>query len=145
MTTYAVNAETGASTRYADYGFDSFCKGPDGKYYGIKADGLYLLEGTADAVIDFGDLDFGTSAHKALAAAYVSGSSAAPLVMTITQGGDSYEYPAKTCSDTIDTHRFDTAKGLKSNYFGVKIGNQDGGDFTIDAAELVPVQLSRRI
>jgi hypothetical protein len=145
MTTYAVNAETGASTRYTDYGFDSFCKGPDGKYYGIKADGLYLLEGTAESVIDFGDLDFGTSAEKAVQAAYISGASADPLVMTITQDDEDYEYPARSCSDKIKTHRVDTGLGLQANYIGVKVGNQDGSDFTIDAVELAAVALSGRI
>lgn len=143
--TFAVNASTGASTHYTGYDFTGFCRGHDGRYYGIKADGLYLLDGKADAMIDFGDLDFGTSAEKRIAAAYGSYASPEPMNLHITEGEDTYDYPGRGVSETIEPHRFDTGKGLRSNYFGVAASNTDGAYFELDAVELAVVATSRRI
>ena len=145
MTTYAVNSN-GATTRYANYGFDSFCRGTDGKYYGIKADGLYLLEGAVDAEVDFGDLDFGTSALKGMTNAYISGQSDNKMRITVTEGSKSYTYVARDYDDANKTQRVDFGKGLRSNYFGIKLhNNADGSDFTIDAVEIAAVPKTRRI
>ena len=145
MTTFSINAETGASTQYTGYGFDSFCRGHDGKYYGIKADGIYLLEGTVESAIDFGDLNFGSTAEKRILTAYVSGSSDDLLNLHITDENDTYEYPARQIGEGNNTVRFDVGKGLKANYFGVKLTNTDGADFAIDAVEIAAVATSRRI
>jgi len=145
MTTYAVNAETGASTRYLGYGFDSFCKGIDGKHYGIKSDGLYLLEGDADAEIDFGDLDFGTSGLKAIRTAYASGGISDALELVIGEGGNEWSYTSRGYDSRLSCHRFDTGMGLRSNYFSVKLKNIGGSYFTLDALELAALPLARRI
>lgn len=142
MTTLSVQLDTAAATRYSDYGFDSFCKGPDGRYYGIKTDGLYLLEGDVEGTVDFGDLNFGTTAMKALQPAYVSASSPEPLTLIVTDESGEYEYQARTSSETVDTHRFDTGKGLKANYFTLKLR---GTGFAVDALEVAAIPLSRRI
>lgn len=143
MTTYAVN-ENGATTRYTGYDFESFCHF-NGKYYGIKADGLYLLDGTADAFVDLGDLDFGTSLEKRVTNAYVGGASDAQLELTITQRGTEYTYPARSYDSETNVQRFDTGKGLRANYFGVKVSNVEQSPFTIDAVEVAAVATSRRI
>lgn len=145
MTTFSVNAETGASTQYTGYSFDSFCRGHDGKYYGIKADGIYLLEGQADSEVDFGDLNFGTTAEKRLLTSYTSGESDDLLNLHVTDERDTYEYPARQINEGNNTVRFDVGKGLKANYFGIKITNTDGADFAIDAVEIAAVATSRRI
>lgn len=147
MTTYAINLATGASTRYDGYGFDSFCRGPDGKYYGIKTDGIYLLEGgDVAASVDLGEMDFGTSLQKRLVNAYVSASCAAPLQLTVQAGGGAaYNYQARTSSDSMKTHRIDFGKGLKANYFSITITNPGAGDFTMDAVEVIVNNNTRRI
>ena len=143
MTTYAVN-ENGATTRYTGYDFDSFCHF-NGKYYGIKADGLYLLDGTANATVELGDMDFGTSLEKHRASAYVGCASDAPMELTITQRGTDYTYPTRSYDDATNVQRFDVGKGLRANYFGVRVSNVDQSPFTIDAVEVAAVATSRRI
>lgn len=151
MTTLCTNIKTGAATEYTNYGFDSFCIGHDGRYYGIKASGLYLLDGDADdgasidSVIDYGDIDFGTSALKIVAAAYANVASGDQMEIRITQEGVEYEYHARSCSEEIQTQRFDTGRGLRANFFGVKVANASGCDFTLDSVELAAVETSRRI
>lgn len=151
MTTLCTNAKTGAATEYTNYGFESFCRGHDGRYYGIKAGGLYLLDGdtddgtSIDSVIDYGDIDFGASTLKSVAAAYANVSSSDKMELRITQEGVEYEYAARSCSEEIQAQRFDTGKGLRANFFGVKIANTEGCDFTLDSVELAAVETSRRI
>lgn len=142
MTTLSVQLDTSAATRYSNYGFDSFCRGPDGRYYGIKADGLYLLEGEVEGEVDFGDLNFGTTGQKGLQTAYVSASSPEPLTLLVTDESGEYEYSARTSSETVDTHRFDTGRGLRANYFTLKLR---GTGFAVDALEVAAILFSRRI
>lgn len=145
MTTYAVN-QNGATTRYGNYGFDSFCKGPDGRYYGIKADGLYLLEGSVSSEVDFGDLDFGTSALKSVQAIYANCSSSQPLKVKVTLPDESsYTYAMRTFSENIKTHRADPGKGLSANYFGLSLLNDEAGSFELDGVEVAAIERSRRI
>lgn len=145
MTTYAVNEVTNASTRYTGYGFDSFCKGPDGKYYGVKSDGLYLLEGPVNSEIDFGDIGFGSSVLKSIPAVYVTCLSTEKLMLKVIQSGVEYEYAARGYDDTLEAQRFDPGKGLRANYFGLKLANIDGSEMTVDTVEPLVTTLSRRI
>lgn len=145
METFAINATTGASTHYTGYDFTAMCRGHDGRYYGIKADGLYLLNGPANSVVDFGDINFGTSAEKKLATAYATYKSDARMNMSITAMGETYEYPARSLSDVLNTERFDIGKGLRANHFGVGMSNTDGEYFELESAELAVVATTRRI
>lgn len=141
MTTYAINTVTGASTKYTGYDFNSMFKGHDGRYYGVKADGIYLLEGKSDAEVDFGDLDFGTSQHKGLAAAYVSGRMDDHMTLKVC----GYEYPTRSYDPEPNTQRFDVSKGFRENYFPISLANTEGADFTIDSLEITAVASQRRI
>lgn len=145
MTTYAVNAETNASTRYTDYGFDSFCRAPDGRYFGVKSDGLYLLEGTTASEVDFGDINFATSVRKAVPAVYVTCAAEDKLTLGVVARGNVYWYESSGYTEQLSAQRFSPGKGLRENYFGVKIGNIDQSDWTIDSIELAAIPLSRRI
>jgi len=151
MTTLCTNIKTGAATEYTNYGFDSFCSGHDGRYYGIKNGGLYLLDGDTDdgakvdSVIDYGDLDFGASELKQITAAYAQVASGDLMELRLTQEGVEYEYTARSYSEEIQAQRFDTGRGLRANFFGVKVANTEGCDFTLDSVELAAVATSRRI
>lgn len=145
MTTFCINKTTGATTSLTGYSFNSMFKASDGKYYGVKADGIYLLEGKADASVDLGDVGFGTSAEKRMSAAYAGCQSSEPLVLEVTQCGDTYEYPARNAPDCLDVVRFDLGRGLRANYYGIAVKNQSGADFTIDSVELLAAPTSRRI
>ena len=145
MTTFCINKITGASTRFTGYDFNSMFRGTDGKYYGVKADGIYLLEGEAEASVDFGDINFGTSLEKRLMSAYAGCQSEQPLVLEVTQCEETYDYPARSASDCLNVVRFDLGRGLRANYYGIAIKNQDGTDFTIDSVELTALPTTRRI
>lgn len=153
---YVCNAETKAFTSYANYPFNSFAKiGHD--YYGVADDGLYLLDGDDDggepieASIRTALTTLGTSKMKRLPSVYLGMSADGRMVMkAITTSHDGSkredwyaleERPATAVRET----RVKLGRGLKSVYWGFELVNVDGADFALDAMQLFPMILERRL
>lgn len=147
MASWVLNTLTDATTRYEYFDFDSFCRAEDGKYYGIRADGIYLLEGETDAgfdidsAINFGRLSLGTTALKHLTNAYAAVSSSAQMMLII----DGNTYLARGNSLTQKGQRFDVGKGLRQTYFTPIMVNVTGCAFVLDSLELAALATDRRI
>lgn len=148
MTTYAINLATQATTTFDNYAFDSFCKGPDGKYYGIKADGLYLLEGSTDGGAEIawsaglGRVNFGSNAVKLMSDAYAAVASAERVELVVSAKDEEYIYPADTSSETLQTQRIKLGRGLRENYYDLTL--QGIGSITLDDFELPEIKSQRR-
>ena len=147
---WAVNAETGATTRYEGFDFNSYAKIGD-SYFGCKADGIYQLDGDTDAgepiraMVSFGKQDFGTSALKRITNAYVGVSGQGRLFLKIMAEGQEYTYAARSYDENIQVQRFDTGKGLRVNWLEFELYNADGEDFELASVEFAVVPTSRRI
>ena len=147
---WVVNANTGASSRYEDFPFNSF--GKIGKsYYGCKSDGLYLLEGSADgaapirASVNFGNSNFGTSLLKGCTNAYLGLSSTGNMYLKVAVDDKEYIYSTRASSEAMKAQRVDIGRGIRANYLQFEIYNNDGCDFELDSVEFLVVPLSRRI
>lgn len=141
MSTWVVNIDTGAATRYQDYEFNSFCQGADGKYYGVKDDGLYLLEGESpDVFVDFGRLTLGTEYLKHIINVYAACASEAPLTVTVS----GYSYNARSSDTTMKDQRFDLGKGLRVTYFEPVL-TSNGGAMMLDSLDIAAKPTTRRI
>ncbi|MDO5691113.1 MAG: hypothetical protein Q4G70_01355 [Pseudomonadota bacterium] len=100
---YALSmGETGGTTHYTNYDFDSFARIGD-HYYGCRHDGLYVLDGADDAgtpigaAFGLGQLDFGNPQLKTVAHCYLGASAGAMHVRidALLHGQPStYTYPA---------------------------------------------------
>jgi hypothetical protein len=147
---WTVNAETGASTRYENYPFNSFAFF-DGAYYGCRSDGVYRLEGDTDngapiqAMMSFGKRDFGTSALKQVTHVYAGLSSGGRLFLKTIVNGEEYTYVARSSSEDLRQQRFDLGRGLRANYLEFELYNADGDDFELASVEFLVVPLNRRI
>jgi len=148
---WVMDWDTAATTAYENYAFNSFAI-IDGKAFGAKADGIYLLEGTDDegvpvrASVNFGANDFGTTRQKAMPNAYVGVAASGQLWMRVqVDGGTSYTYQARSVNTAQQVQRFDFGKGLKGSYYTFELFNNNGSDFDLDKIEFMPVALSRRI
>lgn len=149
---WVVNAESGGSSRYEQYEFNSFAK-IDGKYYGARADGIYLLEGDTDAgapinaSINFGRKNFGGTATQLmrLENCYLGMSSTGRMVLRVTADGKTFDYVARRASADMATQRVDIGRGLRANFFEFELYNQNGDDFDLNSIEFAAVVLSRRI
>lgn len=137
---WCVNTANGAATRYTDYDLTSASGG-----YGTKADGLYALEGEGDVVwsVDMGKENFGAENLKHMPAVYLGCSSDAPLELRVQTPQHDYTYAARSYSESLQEHRVDTGKGLRSNWFNLSLHGES--DFTLASVSFAPVASTRRI
>lgn len=147
---WVLNWDSAATTRYENYDFTSFAKIGD-RYYGVKSDGIYVLEGDDDegfkirASASFGKLDFGTPNKKRVPHAYVGVSSGGTMYLRVTANGQTFTYAARRADADMRTQRIDLGKGLMANYLEFEIYNHDGCDFELNSVDFAYVELTRRI
>lgn len=146
---WVVNSDSGASSRYDRYGFNSFAAFGD-KHYGAKADGIYLLEGATDSGtqitsgVAFGKHDFGGQNLKALQAVYVGVSAQGALFLKVGDGLTEYTYRARRTDPEMRTQRFDPGRGLRSNYFTFDL-TSEGDAFELDSVTFNVLASQRKI
>ena len=154
---YAVNlrseVEGGGNevTRYTDYPFERIVRWR-GSYYGMAADGLYLLEGSTDNgqpiewALRTGTTDFGKAEKKNTASAYVGGRLGAATTFTVFTGekrDDSYAYTTPR-GTTAQNYRQKFGRGLDARYYA--FGLAGAGDMEIDDLDIeVVMRANRRV
>lgn len=147
---WVVNADTGASSQYEQYGFNSFFT-RDGESFGVAEDGIYRLHGDDDvglnisALADFGRSNFGTSFKKKCPYIYLGVGSDGMLYLKVDADGESYVYEMRNNSEAIENHRVDVGKGLEGNFWNFTLINKDGSDFDLATVQFEPLISSRRI
>lgn len=140
---WCLNLDNLAATTYSNWGITS-ASGD----YGTKADGIYTLEGTGtvDSYIDLGKQNFGVENLKHMPAVYLGVSSDTQMQLTVvTPDGTEHDYLTRDYSSNLVIQRVDTGRGLRENYFGLKVYNTEGSDFTLASVSFAPVASSRRI
>lgn len=148
LTTWVMNARTGAVTEYENYEFNSFAS-LGGRYIGAAEDGLYELLGDDDegtsivARIKSGFMQFGGTKLSRLSAAYIAMFGEGRVVLKIiTKEGAEYIYQVDT-RDGRNT-KVHMGKGQRSRYFAFELTSA-GQDFDLDTLEFVPVVVQRRV
>ncbi len=148
---WVLNLDSGATSRYTDYGFNSYLT-LNGKQYGVADDGLYEL-GTSD---DNGDnidaslrlavsqLDSVKEKRQFSAYAAVS-SDDVMLLKVVVDGGTEYIYEARSSSTSMQTHRFDLGRGLRGTHWQFTVANNGGADFDLQSLEFRPIDGKRRV
>lgn len=140
----------GKTTRYEQFDYTGYAK-INGRQYGVKADGVYLLEGDNDdglpiqAAIGLGKQDFGTTLQKSVTACYLGVGSSGRMFMKIIANGQDYLYEARQDSETVMAQRVDPGKGLKATFMDFIVYNSGGADFELSSVEFVAIPLGRRI
>lgn len=147
---WVMNRTNSAPFRYENYDFTRYMQ--IGQFtYGVKSDGVYLL-GQDDtdagspirASIDFGSLDFGTTLHKSLTAAYL-GVKGGVLYLRVTDDtGQTYTYSSIE-SANMNVRRINPGRGLRANYYSLQLLNAEGADFELADVEFRAIPLKRRV
>lgn len=152
---YAVNLrseqEGGGNevTHYTNYPFDRIVRWR-GSYYGMAADGLYLLEGNTDDdepinwALRTGTTDFGRPEKKNTASAYMGGRLGGVATFTVHTGeklDSSYAYRS-TRGATAQNYRQKFGRGLDARYYAFQV--EGNGELEIDDLEIEVVQRARR-
>lgn len=157
---YAVNLKPSGEnpvnevTRYTNFPFTQVIRYKN-SYYGVAADGLYLLEGTTDyaspapAPIRFNwktaQTDFKIALEKTVVSAYFGGVMGPNDTVTLYAGNkemNAYKYTTPRGND-IQNHRQKFGRGIKARYFAV--GVSGSGPLELDGAEFNINTLTRRI
>ena len=148
---WVLDVDSGASVPYEAYEFNSFARIGQ-RYFGCKADGIYLLEGASDAgepiraSINFGATDFGIREQKRIPHVYVGIKSDGQLALRVqADDGTAYTYGPRAYDSARKAQRFDLGRGLKGSYWTLELYNDDGADFDIDWIEVFAVPTTRRI
>jgi len=148
FTTWAVNTQTGATTEYSNYEFNSFAQSGL-KYLGASSTGLYELNGDDDdgtdivAKIKSGLLQFNGSRLTGFKAAYIGVRGEGDFVLKLVTGdGKSYSYSVQAHSMT--TAKINMGKGIRARYFSFELIST-GQDFDLESIEFVPMLGGRRV
>lgn len=150
MVGWIINPNLAASTALDNYAFTGFGQ-YKGKRYGIRPDGLYVLEGDTDngtridSFISLGNRNFGTAKQKRMRHAYIGASTDGRMVLKVIVNGQEYLYAVKNPSTDMAEQRVDIGRGLRSNYWNFELMNREGADFEIDTIKFMPIVLERRI
>lgn len=150
LTIWTVNTENAGTTRYDNYGFNSFAK-IGAKYFGAKADGVFELAGATDAgdeipaLVNLGKSDWGSSLKKNIDYCYLGVASDGKMVLKVIADGQTYLYTARNSSDGMSTQRVSLGRGLRANFYEFELQNAAGGAFELSRVEFTPIPLSRRI
>lgn len=137
-------------TRYTNFPFTQIVR-YQGSYFGMAADGLYLLEGTTDdgAAIPFSlktcMTDFGAPELKTVVSAYMGGRLGASETVTLHVGdttpqAQSYQTPRGTGAQN---HRQKFGKGNKARYYA--LGVSGDAEFALDTIDFEVATTKRRI
>lgn len=158
---WAINAESGAPSRYSGFGFNSMAGFEIGgvmRYFGAMDDGIHELGGNTDngaqikATVRGALTNFGSSVLKGMPMAYVALSTDGDVVMKFyitdpnTGQRECHWYRLEgRPAPALREDRLKPDKGIESVYWNWELINLDGADFSIDALGFVPLFLSKRV
>ena len=141
-----------AVTQYDQYNFNSMCKLGD-VYLGCNDTAIYELTGDDDAGTDidaFFELpptDFGLPNQKRLRKAYIGYEADGQLRLTVEDDeGNTREYPINVQLKTLRQHGGIVPIGRdgKGRYWGFKIENVNGSDFSVDSIDVSITLLAKK-
>lgn len=141
---YAFNVLHGETTRYTQYDFNQIVR-LNGLYYGIKAEGIYLLEGEKDGLENIAakfktaDMDFGSTLHKRVPYVYLDTTDKTQIT-PFTDDRPNCTYPSN-----FNGRRTRLARGPKGRFWAFEVSNVNGLPLDLRSLEFYPTILSRKV
>lgn len=150
--TIVMHTESNALTTYDNFKFNSFAAF-NGVYLGANDNGIFALSGATDdgaqidAMAQVGITDFGSSHLSRIDRCYVGYRTDGNLILRVfTEEKTSRDYLMQaTGRSGLHGNHVRIGKGLAARYWSYAILNQKGAYFDLDAIELKPTALKRRV
>lgn len=145
---YATNVATGDVTRYENFGFTSFAQ-VGMRTFGVKADGLYELEGDTDdgelrrGVVDFLTEDFGSAERKSVSLVYLGMATDGQVFLRVTT--DRSVVKTYRVVNHGDTCKVRTAQGVRSRYWQARLEIVDATEAEVVNIEWFVAGTGRRV
>ncbi len=150
MSVWVANVATAAHSRYAHYGFNSFCTF-EGKYYGCKSDGIYELTGDKDGAaaipwsVTLPEMDFGTPNLKRFESVFVGAKSTGQLVLKVVQDKNHiYHYNVIQSGNEGRMARAVMGRGAVGRYWQLELAS-DTERTELDSIDFSVSVLSRKV
>jgi hypothetical protein len=138
---YVMNVHTTESTQYSNYPFLHIVH-IGGKPYGVKADGLYLLEGATDngtaisGSVTTKETDFGSFNSKHVNEIYLNSDTATTMTPTVDGALIAASY-----ASSFGGRRIAVARGLEGRYWKFRID----GIKRLEGLEISPLIRQRKV
>lgn len=148
LRTWVVNIETGASSQYDGYGFNSYAS-TGTEYLGAAEDGIYRLEGADDAGVAIDSLaqlprrNWGAPQKKRIPNVWIGVASDQSLTLRVETDDATNYYSTRSSSTAMKDQRFDLGRGLEATYWTFTLTSPDS--FELESITFEPVVLQRRI
>ncbi len=150
VSVWVANVATAAHSRYAQYGFNSFCTF-EGKYYGCKSDGIYELTGDKDGAaaipwsVTLPEMDFGSPNLKRFESVFVGAKSAGQLVLKVVQDKNHiYHYNVIQSGNEGRMARAVMGRGAVGRYWQLELAS-DTERTELDSIDFSVSVLSRKV
>lgn len=145
---WVVNIDTGATSQYDNYGFNSFIE-RDGEYFGLAEDGIYKLEGSTDAgfvipwQVDFGTSDCGVKGRKKVMNVHIDTTNGTPMYLKIETELNIQTYKIEECLRGSTGWRAKVYEDMYGTAWNFTLISEGAAELT--GIEFAPIKLSRRL
>lgn len=146
---WVMNVDTGATSLFLDYGFNSFLE-LDGITYGVSEGSIAKLQETSVPVpssgIDYGLSNFGSPRKKRIPHFYAAVASTGKVFLRLLVDGYKAEYFALTSSDYVEPNKINVGRGFRAVYWNPMIIAPEGVSIEeLDSLEWQPMVFPRRV
>jgi len=141
---YAMTISSAETTQYTNYDFQYIVRF-NGLYYGVRSDGLYLLEGSTDngdpisAKFKTSMMDFGTALHKRVPYMYID-TEYNTQVTPYAEG-----VATSTFEAAHDGRRVRLARGPRGRFWEFEVTNLGGNEMKVGSLEAYAQVLTRKV
>lgn len=145
---WVVNVETGQSSQYDGYTFNSFFE-REGEYFGVANDGIYQLDGVDDvgtdieSLIDFGESDCGLPGRKKILNVHIGTSDGSDMYLKVDTDTGTQTYKLVASVRGATDYRAKLIHNLQGMYWNFTLTAVN--DFELSGVDFRPANLSRRL
>lgn len=150
-TGWIMNSENFAVSTYSNYEFTDMAL-INGQYYGVKEDGLFLLDGNLDdgafieSIVRSAKLEFGTSNLKTVTMMYLGfRGDGNPVLKVVTDEKEETWYEVVEYRTDLRTATISLGKGQIGRYWQFEIVTTDSTQLELDSVELLPMVFKRKV
>ena len=146
---WVMNVDTGATSLFLDYGFNSFME-LNGITYGVSSGSIAKLQETEAPVpssgIDYGLSNFGSPGKKRIPHFYAAVASSGKVFLRLLVDGYKAEYFALTFTDYVEPNKINIGRGFNAVYWNPMIIAPEGVAIEeLDSLEWQPMVFPRRV
>ena len=146
---WVMNIDSGATSVFLDYGFNSFIE-LDGITYGVNASDIWNIQETSAVVpasgIDYGLSSFGSPRKKRIPHFYAAVASTGKIMLRLLVDGSKAEYFALSSTDYVEPNKINVGRGFHAVFWNPILIAPEGVSIEeLNSLEWQPMTFPRRV